>query len=190
MQLIKDEVVVKEFEYATVNRGNNQLKCSVTVTNKRVYTTDVSKRQVAHTEVPLDKVKSINSTFIVPKNRTSIYFIIYAIVFAVLGTGCFFSNVFEEVYEFLIVLGIAALCAVIAILLWQHPSFNLDFTTKGQEGKPLYTSVSKLIPSKGRSGKFNIHLNRHVCEDFMYSIGAALTEARIIAEQDKQKTEE
>lgn len=190
MQLIKDEVVVKEFEYATAKRGTNHIACSVTVTNKRIYTTDVSNRQVAHTEIPLEKVKSIHSTFVAPNNWVAYMCIAYAVMCAILGIALYLTQ--PELMEpkiMLLLLLVVLTWVISAIVAWQFPTFVLDFTTFGREGKPLYTSIAKLIPSKGRSGRFKIHLNRSVCEEFMNTIGAALTEARIIAEQDTQKAE-
>ena len=185
MQLIKGEKVVKEFEYATVKRGNDHISCSVTVTNKRVYTTDVSKKGIAHTELPLEKVKSIKSNLSVPNNKPAIIAIIYAALFFILAVALITTDVIPVDTRFIGLVVLVELSFIVtAILLWQHPSFTLDFTTYNKEGKRLYTSVEKLVPSKGRIGRIKVHLKKDVCVEFMETIGAALTEARMLSKEE------
>ncbi|MBO5851858.1 MAG: hypothetical protein J6R29_05960 [Clostridia bacterium] len=190
MQLIKDEVVVKEFQYAKVSRGGKEVSCSVTITNKRVFTTDATKRNIAHTEVPLSKVKRMDASFQAPNNWISIICIIYAVFALILTIACGAMGLFNEqpmiigLMAIIILMGLAA-----AWLLWQWPTFKWTLSVVGIEGTPLYTSVAKLVPSRGRIGRIKVHLNRAVCEEFTYSIGAAIAEARILAEQDGQKAE-
>lgn len=185
MQLIKDEKVVKEFEYATVKRGNDHISCSVTVTNKRVYTTDVSNKGIAHTELPIEKVKCINSHLEIPNNILAIIAIIYAAMFFVLAIGLMVGKVMPVELRFIVLFVAVEVSFILtAILLWQHPSFTLNFTTYGREGKSLYTSVAKLAPSKGRPGRIKVHLKKEVCQEFMETIGAALVEARMLAKNE------
>lgn len=190
MQLIKDEVVVREFEYATVNRGGNQTSCSVTVTNKRVFTTDATKRKVAHTEVPLSKVKRMDATFKAPNNWPAYMCIAYAVMCFLLSLVAVVSGWIEDQPDLIwLFLAVVVVWLLSAWAVWQWPSFKWSLSTVGVEGKPLYTSIAKLIPTKGRIGRTRVHLNRQVCEEFTYSIGAAIAEARILAEQDGQKAE-
>jgi hypothetical protein len=189
MQLIKDEVVVREFEYAKVDRGGKSISCSVTVTNKRVFTTDATKRQIAHTEVPLSKVKRMDASFKAPNNWFSIMCIIYAIfcvvLTAVIGLT---TEIMKDSPEVIGLMAIVTLLWILpAWLLWQYPTFKWSLSTVGKEGTPLYTSIAKFRPSKGRIGRIKVHLNRNVCEEFTYSIGAAITEARMLAEETNEK---
>ncbi len=190
MQLIKDEVVVREFEYATVHRGGKEVSCSVTVTNKRVFTTDATKRQIAHTEVPLSKVKRMDASFKAPNNWAGIMCIIYAVMCALLSIVAIVSGWLENQPKMILLfIAVVAVWVLSAWLVWQYPTFKWSLSTVGQEGTPLYTSIAKLFPSKGRIGRIKVILNRQVCEEFTYSIGAAIAEARILAEQDGQKAE-
>lgn len=190
MQLIKDEVVVREFEYATVKRGDSTTSCSVTITNKRVFTTDSTKRQIAHMEVPLSKVKRMDASFKAPNNWPAYMCIAYAVMCFILSVVAVVSGWVEDQPKMIwLFVALVAVWVLSAWLVWQWPTFKWTLSTVGIEGKPFYTSIAKLIPTKGRMGRKRVHLNRAVCEEFTYSIGAAIAEARILAEQDGQKAE-
>ena len=191
MQLIKDEVVVKEFEYAKVDRGGKSLSCSVTITNKRVFTTDASHRQIAHTEYPLSKVKRIDAMYKAPNNWFSIMCIIYAVFAVILAIGVSFikdlQDSLPQIYGLVAIVIVSVL--IPAWIFWQYPTFKWTLSTVGVDGKVLYTAVAKPTPSKGRIGRIKIHLSKESCYEFIYSMGAALAEARMLAEQEGPKAE-
>ncbi|MBO5713263.1 MAG: hypothetical protein J6R88_03595, partial [Clostridia bacterium] len=140
MQLIKDEVVVREFEYAKVNRGGKDVSCSVTITNKRVFTTDATKRQIAHTEVPISKVKRMDATYKAPNNWLSIWFIIYAAFAFILTLVGVFGGLFDDDPSMIWLFVIVIISLILpAWLFWQYPTFTWTLSTVGQEGIPLYT---------------------------------------------------
>ena len=154
MLLAKDEVVIKQWDYAHAKQKRIQTTASLTLTNKRIVYTCENQQRIDRQEIPLSEVKTIASE----KRVASNFWPIVKIIF-----GGLFS---------LVLIGIPLLLDGIKSL--NQGSFTIEITTYGQEGSSMDLSASKMLTRKKNRGTLKVSINREVVQEIVDSIGAII----------------
>ena len=152
MLLAKDEVVIKNWDYAHSKQKRIQTTASLTVTNKRIVYTCENQQRIDRQEIPLKEVKTIASEKRIAPNFWPIVKIIF---------GGLLS---------LVLIGIPLLLSGIRSL--NQGSFTIEITTYGQEGSSMDLSASKMLSNKKNRGRLKVSINREVVQEIVDTIGA------------------
>jgi hypothetical protein len=154
MLLAKDEVVIKNWDYAHAKQKRIKTTASLTVTNKRIVYTLENQERIDRQEVPLQDVKTIACE----KRTASNFWPIVMIVFGALLS--------------IVIVGIPLLIKGIRSL--NQGSFQLEITTYGVEGSSLDISASKVLFRKKNRGRLSVSINREAAQEIVDTIGAII----------------
>ena len=154
MLLAKDEVVIKNWDYAHAKQKRIKTTASLTVTNKRIVYTLENQERIDRQEVPLCDVKTIACE----KRTASNFWPIVMIIFGALLS--------------IVIVGIPLLINGIRSL--NQGSFQLEITTYGLEGSSLDISASKVLFRTKNRGRLSVSIDRNAAQEIVDTIGAII----------------
>lgn len=159
MLLAKDEVIIKNWDYAHAKQKRIKTTASLTVTNKRIVYTCENQQRIDRQEIPLQEVKTIACEKRIAPNFWPIVKIIF---------GGLLS---------LVLIGIPLLLSGIRSL--NQGSFTLEITTYGQEGSSMDLSASKMLFRKKNRGTLKVSIDRAIVQEIVDSIGAIIIDNKV-----------
>lgn len=197
MVLAKDEVVVKDWEYAKsiVKSGRNVVETvkTLTVTNKRIVAGSKNPMRTDYEEVPLSAVKNVSVSHYQPSKLSAILMIVFGALAMILGvvlgvvipnntgmdstTGVYTSDSTNIVYMFvLVVVGIILLVKGIKNL--NQGIFTLVLTTAGVQSELMSLGFFKVFRNGKRvkSETVKVKIDNTVAQEIVETIGAIILE--------------
>ncbi len=167
MKLAKNEKIIKKWPYAHVMNGVVDAECNLIVTNKRLISEKISKREISKVEVNLDAIKGLS----VYRGAKSNFWPIVGIIFCI--PLCF------------AIIGIPLLVKCIKLL--NQGMFDLDLITDGTYKG--VAGVAKLFAPVNK-GKVRIKIKKDVCTEVVDTLGAILLDKSADdAEEDEETAE-
>ncbi len=161
IQLAQNERLIKSWDYSKSKQRRDKSVANLSVTDKRIITSLISKNTTEVSEIPLNSVKAINCT---RDKRPNIWAILE------------------------ILLGIATLIVIVGILLivdgvkrLNQGNFVLEIITYGDEGSSLLLGATKKKSSRRNKGKLKVTLNHKAIDEIASSIGAIILENKASA---------
>lgn len=154
MLLAKDEVIIKNWDYAHAKQKRIKTTASLTVTNKRIVYTCENQQRIDRQEIPLQEVKTIACEKRIAPNFWPIVKIIFGGLLSI------------------VLIGIPLLLSGIRSL--NQGSFTLEITTYGQEGSSMDLRASKMLFRKKNRGTLKVSIDRAIVQEIVDSIGAII----------------
>ncbi|MGN0803971.1 MAG: cysteine-rich outer membrane protein [Candidatus Coproplasma sp.] len=184
LNLSSGETIIRDWKYAVDSTNEGNVENSLIITNKRLIATNTSPQTISRTEIPLDAIKSISSSYSskkieepsskIPLIVVGSIFIVIAIVIIIFQLQSNPNPVFLTIGA---ILGIIGICMLIAGLLQKKSfsasaSFSLVINTYGQEGKSL--SIGKKAGENlSQTIEINtVAINENDIKDIIDTIGA------------------
>ena len=152
MLLAKDEVVIKNWDYAHAKQKRIKTTASLTVTNKRIVYTCENQQRIDRQEIPLEAVKTIACEKRIAPNFWPIVMIIFGGILS------------------LVLIGIPLLLAGIRSL--NQGSFTIEITTYGEEGSSMDLRASKMLMRRKNKGTLKVSIDRDAVQEIVDTIGA------------------
>ncbi|MBQ7369877.1 MAG: hypothetical protein IJW58_02760 [Clostridia bacterium] len=197
MVLAKDEVVVKDWEYAKsiVKSGKKVVETvkTLTVTNKRIVAGSKNPTRTDYEEVPLSAVKNVSVSHYQPSKLSAILMIVFGVLAMILGvvlgvvipnntgtdstTGVYTSDSTNIVYMLvLVVVGIILLVKGIKNL--NQGIFTLVLTTAGVQSELMSLGFFKVFRNgkKVKSETVKVKIDNTVAQEIVETIGAVILE--------------
>ena len=197
MVLAKDEVVVKDWEYAKsiVKSGRNVVETvkTLTVTNKRIVAGSKNPMRTDYEEVPLSAVKNVSVSHYQPSKLSAILMIVFGALAMILGvvlgvvipnntgtdstTGVYTSDSTNIVYMLvLVVVGIILLVKGIKNL--NQGICTLVLTTAGVQSELMSLGFFKVFRNGKRvkSETVKVKIDNTVAQEIVETIGAIILE--------------
>ena len=114
--LAKDEVLIKQYDYASTKSKHDVVMHSVIVTDKRIIAQEQGERSFARDEMPLDHADYIVTDFDSYKKPVKLAIVLFIIsaIFAI--GGLVWSLLTKDTYWFLIPTGLSVVVLVFAII--------------------------------------------------------------------------
>lgn len=165
MKLAKCEKILKKWPYAHVINGVVDSECNLVVTNKRIISEKISKREISKIEVNLDAIKGLS----VYRGAKSNFWPIVGIIFCI--PLCF------------AIVGIPLLIKCIKLL--NQGMFDLDLITDGSY-KGI-AGVAKLFAPINK-GKVKIKINKDICNEVVDTLGAIILD-KSVEDADEEEAE-
>ena len=154
MFLAKDEVVIKNWDYAHAKQKRISTTASLTVTNKRIVYTCENQERIDRQEIPLSEVKTIACQKRTAPNFWPIVMIVFGAIFS------------------LVLIGIPLLLKGIRSL--NQGSFMIEITTYGAEGSSMDLSASKTVMKRKNRGRLKVSIDRNAVQEIVDTIGALI----------------
>lgn len=186
MVLAKDEVVVKDWEYAKsiVKSGRKVVETvkTLTVTNKRIIAGSKNPTRTNYEEVPLSAVKNVSVSHYQPSKLSAILMIVFGVLLIVAGvlfataipsegnpTGIVFMIIFAIVGLILIVKGIKNL---------NQGVFTLVLTTAGVQSELMSLGFFRVFRNgkKVKTETVKVKIDNTVAKEIVETIGAIILE--------------
>lgn len=174
MVLAKDEVVVKEWQYATAKQGMEETKETLTVTNKRIVSTMRSSLKVEQQEIFVKDVKRISASHETPSKIPAFIMIGLGVIIAIMAF-VLMGKLGEMGTMALVLLVPAALLVVAGILMLGKGAFTLTITLEGFESAGISTGAINFL-KKYAKAKIKVAVNNAVAEEIIDTIGAIIAE--------------
>ena len=179
MVLAKDEVLIKDWNYASGKTGllfGLHTEAKIAVTNKRVIYTAENERKIARQEIPLKAAKSVYSSHETVSKLGAIMLMILGVILAVVGIVLTLQD------SALAILGIVAIVlgAVVAWLGYtrlNQGAFSLTITTCGIEGESMAVSASRML-GKRQAPVMKVKIHNDIAREIVEEIGAIIAENR------------
>ena len=168
--LAKDEVVLKSWDYAKNGRrfDKNKIQQTLTITNKRIISSNENKYFLSRNEIPLSAVKSVSGQF---RKNDSLWMKIKfwcAVFFSIIIIGIFFGSIKK------------------AMSLNQQIKscvFELKIQTKGVEGQQFAIGAEPDTGLEARKhffkksiNKVKIYTDKEIAREILNEIGALALE--------------
>ncbi len=179
MVLAKDEVLIKDWNYASGKTGllfGLHTEAKIAVTNKRVIYTAENERKIARQEIPLKAAKSVYSSHETVSKLGAIMLMILGVILVVAGIVLTLQD------SALAILGIVAIVlgAVVAWLGYtrlNQGAFSLTITTCGIEGESMAVSASRML-GKRQAPVMKVKIHNDIAREIVEEIGAIIAENR------------
>lgn len=180
MVLAKDEVLIKDWNYASGKTGllfGLHTEAKIAVTNKRVIYSAENERKIARQEIPLKAAKSVYSSHETVSKLGAIMLILLGIVLAIVGIVLMVIKDGD-----LLPLGLVAIVLGIALALWGYNrlnqgAFSLTITTCGIEGESMAVSASRML-GKRQAPVMRVKIHNDIAREIVEEIGAIIAENR------------
>ena len=174
MVLANGEQVYKTWEYE--DRKANDVKASLTVTNKRIVSMTESNNRIFRQEVPLEEVKSFSCSHqITTKNRS--WFLILLGILAI-GGACF---LIYKKYDWMYSIPALVLGVIFLLLGLRHSKsgdFFLKILTKGPQEATMKLGIIGLF-KKGAEEAISVKCDVDVANDIINTLGAYIIEGKM-----------
>jgi uncharacterized membrane protein len=179
MVLAKDEVLIKDWNYASGKTGllfGLHTEAKIAVTNKRVIYTAENERKIARQEIPLKAAKSVYSSHETVSKLGAILLMLLGVVLAIAGIVLLFA---KGIFP---ILGVVAL-VLGAVVVWlgytrlNQGAFSLTITTCGIEGESMAVSASRML-GKRQAPVMKVKIHNDIAREIVEEIGAIIAENR------------
>lgn len=179
--LAKDEVLIKQYDYASTKSRHDTVLHSVIVTDRRIISQSQGERSFVRDEMPLDHADYIVTDFDSYKKSFTLSIVLFILGVLLAAGGFVWSRFVENTYWFLIPTGLSIVAAVFAVI-----SLIVALTKKGASAEieirsrqPVYEMLSfsaNGIKSITRIEKLKIKVDKEVAEQMLNEIGALILE--------------
>lgn len=181
--LAKDEVLIKQYDYAVTKTKHDIVMHSVIVTDRRIISQQQGKRTFARDEMPIDHADYILTDFDSYKSSVTLSVIMFVLSVLLAVGGFVWSRFVDGTYWFLIPSGLAVVAVVFAII-----TLVVALTRKGASAEleirsrqPVYELLSfsaNGMKTSSRMEKLKIKVDKEVAEQMLNEIGALILEYR------------
>ena len=177
--LAKDEVLIKQYDYASTKSKHDVVMHSVIVTDKRIIAQEQGERSFARDEMPLDHADYIVTDFDSYKKPVKLAIVLFIISAILAIGGLVWSLLTKDTYWFLIPTGLSVVVLVFAII-----ALILALTRKGataeleirsrQPAYEMFSFCANGIKPISRLDRLKIKVDREVAEQMLNEIGALI----------------
>ena len=174
MVLAKDEVVVKEWQYAAAKQGMVETKETLVVTNKRIVSTKRSSLKVEQQEIFVKDIKKISASHETPSKIPAFLMIGLGVLLAII-TIVLMGRAGDAAGVAAIMFIPAIVLVIVGILMLNKGAFTLVFTLQGMESSGITLGVINFL-KKYSSAKVKVSVNNVVAEEIIDTIGAIVAE--------------
>ncbi len=181
--LAKDEVLIKQYDYAVTKSKHDSVVHSVIVTDKRIIAQEQGERSFSRNEMPIDHADYILTDFDSYKRSVGLAVFLFVLSVLLAVGGFVWSRFVEGTYWFLIPSGLAVVAAVFAVialviaLTRKGASAELEIRSRQPVYEMLSFSANGLKPTN-RLDKLKIRVDKEVAEKMLNEIGALILEYR------------
>lgn len=175
MLLAKDEVLIKEWCYANRKSLFDNVQSTLTLTNKRIISSERGNLAVEQHEVPLDYVKGISTMRAKNSLFGAIVCFVFAFIFLLMGAAMMAGEVFVGGAIFIFLMMMCLALGVVQIL-FRKGVFALVLTTEGKEGTPIIAGAASRRFVKKVANFFIVQVDLAVADDIIETIGALVIE--------------
>ena len=159
-KLAQNETVIKSWDYATSSGRGENIHSNLTITNKRLISSQQGKSYIKRDEIPVNCIKSISGEYSSSGN-------IWGILKLILGITLSLTFI-------LMILGVPMVISAIKTL--KSGSFNLLITTKGSEGSSLSIGASNALSSLlKKRNNLKVKINKEVSQEIINVLGAIIS---------------
>ena len=176
MNYAKNELPIKEWEYATSKVGKETSVSTLAVTNKRIIHNVKSERSNKFEEIAINDVKSLEYNHRKNSNALAMLMFVLAGIVFVAGVAMMSG---AGVAMLLISVVIAGLLVFVGVSMWGQGSFSLTIYTKGISEIGLSTSAARVRSKFGWNkggAKVRVKLDHECVSEIMDTIGALILE--------------
>lgn len=176
--LAKDEVLIKQYDYASAGSKKDAVMHSVIITDRRIISQEIGERTFVRDEMPLDHADYIATDFDSYKKDFGLTMIMFALSVILVVGGVVWSR-FTDAYWFLIptVLGIVTfvlgVVAMVVALKTRGASAQLEIRSRQPVYEMLSFSANGVKPNN-KIEKLKIKVDKDVAERMLNEIGALI----------------
>ena len=181
--LAKDEVLIKQYDYAVTKSKRDTVMHSVIVTDRRIISQEQGARSFERDEMPIDHADYILTDFDSYKRSIALSVFLFVLSVLLAVGGFVWSRFAENTYWFLIPSGLAVVAVVFAIIALvvalnkNGASAELEIRSRQPVYELLSFSANGMKPAK-RIEKLRIRVDKEVAEQMLNEIGALILEYR------------
>lgn len=179
--LAKDEILIKQYDYASTKTKRDSVLHSLIVTDKRIILQDQGKMTFSRDEMPIAHADYVTTDFDSQKRSFALTVILF-VISALLATGGFvWSRFVNDSYWFLIPTCLGAVCLIFAII-----ALICALKTKGafaeieiRSRQPVYDMLgisANGLKTKSKIEKLKIKVDKDVASQMINEIGALILE--------------
>ena len=181
--LAKDEILIKQYDYAVTKSKHDTVMHSVIVTDRRIISQEQGGRSFERDEMPIDHADYILTDFDSYKRSVALSVFLFVLSVLLAVGGFVWSRFVEGTYWFLIPSGLAVVAVIFAVialvvsLTKNGASAELEIRSRHPVYELLSFSANGMKPSK-RIEKLKIRVDKEVAEQMLNEIGALILEYR------------
>lgn len=181
--LAKDEILIKQYDYAVTKSKHDTVMHSVIVTDRRIISQEQGGRSFERDEMPIDHADYILTDFDSYKRSVALSVFLFVLSVLLAVGGFVWSRFVEGTYWFLIPSGLAVVAVIFAVialvvsLTKNGASAELEIRSRQPVYELLNFSANGMKPSK-RIEKLKIRVDKEVAEQMLNEIGALILEYR------------
>lgn len=181
--LAKDEVLIKQYDYAVTKSKDDTVMHSVIVTDRRIISQQQGKRSFERDEMPIDHADYIFTDFDSCKRSVALSVFLFVLSVLLAAGGFVWSRFVDGTYWFLIPSGLAVVAVIFAIVALivaiskKSASAELEIRSR----QPVYEFLSfsaNGMKNSSRIEKLKIKVDKEVAEQMLNEIGALILEYR------------
>ena len=180
MFLAHDEKLINEWEYAKSKNSKNVTTYTLTVTNKRIVSTEVSTNVVVQREIPISSVQNVAFMHYKPSILGGVLLVVLGILFMV--AGLFMPKIIKlPLYYMAIPIAIGLIILIIGISKFKKSSFVVSLTANTAEERSLLSlgvENRKAVKVSSKNNKFYAKVNDNAANEIMDTLGAIITQFR------------
>ena len=183
IMLAKDEILIKQYDYAVTKSKHDTVMHSVIVTDRRIISQEQGGRSFERDEMPIDHADYILTDFDSYKRSVALSVFLFVLSVLLAVGGFVWSRFVEGTYWFLIPSGLAVVAVIFAVialvvsLTKNGASAELEIRSRQPVYELLRFSANGMKPSK-RIEKLKIRVDKEVAEQMLNEIGALILEYR------------
>lgn len=177
--LAKDEVLIKQYDYASTKSKHDVVIHSVIVTDRRIIAQEQGERSFSRDEMPLDHADYIITDFDSYKKPVMLAIVLFIISAVLAVGGLVWSLIAKDTYWFLIPTGLSVVALVFAIialilaLAKKGAMAELEIRSR-QPAYEMFSFCANGIKPITRFDKLRIKVDRDVAEQMLNEIGALI----------------
>ena len=181
--LAKDEILIKQYDYAVTKSKHDTVMHSVIVTDRRIISQEQGGRSFERDEMPIDHADYILTDFDSYKRSVALSVFLFVLSVLLAVGGFVWSRFVEGTYWFLIPSGLAVVAVIFAVialvvsLTKNGASAELEIRSRQPVYELLSFSANGMKPLK-RIEKLKIRVDKEVAEQMLNEIGALILEYR------------
>lgn len=181
--LAKDEILIKQYDYAVTKSKHDTVMHSVIVTDRRIISQEQGGRSFERDEMPIDHADYILTDFDSYKRSVALSVFLFVLSVLLAVGGFVWSRFVEGTYWFLIPSGLAVVAVIFAVialvvsLTKNGASAELEIRSRQPVYELLSFNANGMKPSK-RIEKLKIRVDKEVAEQMLNEIGALILEYR------------
>lgn len=180
--LAKDEVVLREYDYAIVKSKKNEVLHSVILTDRRIIAQEQGPRSFARKEMPIEHADYISTNFDSYKHGVA-FAVLLLTLSVLLAVGGFVWSRFTDLRWFLIpsCLAVVALVFGVIVLILSISNKGASAELEIRSRTPIYEMLSVSangMRAESKVDKIKIKVDKDIAEQLLNEIGAIVVENR------------